>query len=242
MRIEEPRVEVLCYTQLPPTRHLLPSVDSEFDGSIVKTVPIDPCSEMSRVVERCGRVSYKSEDKIAPGSAEGFCTRVCNVRRDESIMEHASITMLLVTDRYTTHQLVRHRIAAYTQESTHYINYTKDKFVDGISVMRPLGIALGTPAYYKWELACLTAEKAYKDLLAEGVKHYHARFVLPSCLKTEIVVTYNLRMWRHVLSQRTTPNNTPEIAHVMKLAAVECAKLCPEILGDWETRAANYLK
>lgn len=237
MRIEEPRVEVLCYTQLPPSK-----TDDFGGGYLQKLVPQDPCSEMSRVVERCGRVSYKSEDKIAMGSADGFCTRVCNVRRDESIMEHASITLLLVTDRMTTHQLVRHRIGAYTQESTHYLNYSKDKFGREIVVMRPLGIEVGSQAYFKWELACLQAEKHYMDILDLGVKHYHARSVLPSFLKTEIAVTYNLRMWRHVISQRSTPNNTPEIAHIMKLAAVECAKLCPEVLGDWEQRAANYLK
>lgn len=237
MRIAEPSVEVLAYTQLPPI-----DVNQHDMGAVAKYVASDPCSEMSRVVERCGRTSYKSEDKIGPGTADGFCTRVCNVRRDESIMEHASITMLLTTDRMTTHQLVRHRIAAYTQESTHYINYGKEKFAGEIVVMQPLGIAYASEAYDVWFLACRKAEEAYLNLLAAGVKHCHARHVLPSCLKTEIAVTFNLRMWRHVISQRSTPNNTPEIAHIMRLAAVEAAKLCPEILGDWEVRAVNYLK
>ena len=236
MRIAEPAVQVLAYTQLPPER-----VGGE-QNPHMKYVSADPCSEMSRVVERCGRVSYKSEDKIGPGTADGFCTRVCNIRRDESIMEHASITMLLTTDRMTTHQLVRHRIAAYTQESTHYINYGKEKFAGEIVVMRPLGIPENSDEYGLWKDACQKAEHAYLNLLKIGVKHYHARHVLPSCLKTEIVVTWNLRMCRHVISQRSTPNNTPEIAHFMKLAAVEAAKLCPEILSDWEVRAANYLK
>lgn len=221
MVIEEPRAEVLAYTQLPP-------------GYRGRLGYEEPCGDMALVVERCGRVSWKSEGKIEKGSASGFMTRVVNIRKDESIAEHASVTMLLVTDRYASHQIVRHRIAAYTQESTHYIDYSKKGDHPGqIVVMRPLGIPVSSPDYEEWKRSCMVAEAAYFNMLRRGTKHYHARFVLPGCLKTEIAVTYNLRMWLHVLKQRTTPNNTPEIVRVMKLAGHEMAKLCPDMFADF---------
>lgn len=240
MIVVKPSVEVLAYTQLPPS----------------DVRPADPCSDLARVVERCGRVSWKSEDKMGPGTAEGFMTRVVNIKKDFSIAEHASVTMLFVTDRYVTHQLVRHRIAAYTQESTHYINYAKEKFGGHIAVCEPLGMqkyseaglsvperefplyeedALFTADYLNWYWGCIKAEKAFFDIMARGkTKHYHARYVLPSCLKTEIAVTYNLRMWLHVLRERTTPNNTPEIALLLKMAGRQMARLCPEMFGEWK--------
>lgn len=239
MRIVNPSVKVLAYTQLPPTS---PETVLDF-GKLqlleeiigprwqVKLVPKDPCSELARIVERCGRVSWKSEDKMGSGTADGFCTRVVNIRKDESIAEHASVTMLGVTDRYTSHQLVRHRIAAYTQESTHYINYGKRG--DEIEVCEPMGIPKHTPEYEIWEIACNQAEEHYFTLLQRGVHHKHARFVLPSCLKTEIAFTYNLRTWRHVLNLRIPPANTPEISHLMTLAGHEMAKLCPEMFSEF---------
>jgi thymidylate synthase (FAD) len=247
MKIAEPSIKVLAYSRF---------VADPEDGPYTYTPSTDPCSELSRIVERCGRISWKSEDKIVPGSADGFITRVVNIAKDESIAEHASVTMIGVTDRYTSHQLVRHRIAAYTQESTHYINYGKRG--THIEVMEPLGIPRQVagpcsvcsagdikmdhhthrywpinPAYQLWYDACLHAEQSYFNLLSMGVHHKNARFVLPSCLKTEIAFTFNLRTWRHVLGLRTTPNNTLEIQHLMKLAGYEMAKLCPEMFADY---------
>lgn len=247
MIITEPRVEVIAYTQLPP---------ADFGphgsrGDVMKVLQGDPCSEMARVVERCGRISWKSEAKMGPGTADGFMTRVVNISKDESIAEHASVTLLAVMDRYASHQLVRHRIGAYTQESTHYINYAKKG--DQIEVCAPLGIprfqagpcsACGdgdikleyhehawpeTEEFKLWRASCEQAEKAYFALLSKGVKHYHARFVLPGALKTELAVTFNLRMWRHVINQRITPNNTPEIVLFAKQSLAELQRLCPEM-------------
>lgn len=246
MIITEPRVELLAYTQLPPeyiyktNRPDAPINLSPANLMQAKLVQADPCSELARVVERCGRVSWKSEDKIGEGTADGFCTRVVNIRKDESIAEHCSVTLLFVTDRYMTHQLVRHRIGSYTQESTHYINYSKKG--DQIEVCRPMGIPRflvsppnrETEEYGSWVAGCEEAERRYFTLLAKGVKHYHARYVLPSCLKTEIAVTFNLRIWRYVLGLRATPNNTPEIVHVMKMAGKILAGLCPEMFKEWE--------
>jgi thymidylate synthase (FAD) len=224
MRIVEPAAKLLAYTQLPPADN---------------ADPMEPCGEMARVVERCGRVSWKSEAKIERGSADDFMTRVVNIRKDESIAEHCSATILLTMDRYTSHQLVRHRIGAYTQESTHYINYGSKKGNE-IEVMRPLGIPMDSPAFQVWKTSCEQAEKSYFDIIAQGHKHYHARFVLPSCLKTEIAVTYNLRMWRHVIAQRIQPNNTPEIVALMRLCLPIVHVLCPPMVEDlWKQYGQN---
>lgn len=216
MIIVEPNAELIAYTQLPPG------------------APKDDCSDMARVIERCGRVSWKSEDKMGPGTADGFMVRVVNIKKDESIAEHASATILLTTDRYASHQIVRHRIGAFTQESTHYINYGKEKFGEQIAVCRPLGIAIDTPEYRLWKDTCETCERTYLELIRGGMKHYHARFALSGALKTEIACTFNLRMWRHVLLQRTAPNNTPEIIAVMKMAGRIMAGLCPPMFEEFK--------
>lgn len=230
MIIVEPKAELFAYTQLVPNRVW----DKGYpDGSheAYKMVPHDPASEPARVIERCGRVSWKSEDKSGPGTAEGFITRVVNIKKDESIAEHASATILLTTDRYASHQLVRHRIGAYTQESTHYINYTKKG--RELRVCRPLGIEVGSVAYDVWKAGAEEAERRYFEIIDMGVKHYHARFVAPACLATDIAVTYNFRIWRYVLQLRTTPNNTPEIVRATKMCGDILARLCPEMFGEW---------
>jgi len=195
---------------------------------------------MARVVERCGRVSWKSESKIERGSAEGFCVRVVNIKKDLSIAEHSSATILFTTDRLTSHQLVRHRLGAMTQESTHYISYAKEKFGREIAVMRPLSVQEGTEAYRIWLESCRQSEGAYLEMVDKGVKHHQARFVLPSCLKTEIAMTYNLRMWRTIFDQRCSPNNTAETVFACMAAARIMSALCPEIMGDWKEKSDAY--
>jgi thymidylate synthase (FAD) len=242
MRIAQPSIKVLAYSQLVP--------DLQFDmidtsptiiGAHTKLLAKDPCSELARIVERCGRISWKSEDKIGPGTADGFCTRVVNIRKDESIAEHASVTMIGVTDRYTSHQLVRHRIAAYTQESTHYINYGKKG--EEIEVMESMGIPkfcedgkTQTLQYSIWHNSCLRSEADYMQLLKLGVHHKNARFVLPSCLKTEIAFTFNLRTWRHVLNLRIPKSNTQEISFLLTHAGYEMARLCPEMFSEFKEK------
>lgn len=262
MKIVEASAELLAYSQLVPSKR---SEDVAVSGS-------DPCGDVARIIERCGRVSWKSEAKMVRGSADDFITRVVNIRKDESIAEHASATVLFVTDRYASHQLVRHRIAAYTQESTHYINYGKgDKETRELGFCRPLGIpqqldvpcqrcanlkampshiqqvAAGAeehlshctgfnkesnPAFEKWEDICRQGEEYYFDLIDSGVKHYHARFVLPGSLKTEIAVTFNMRMWRHFFTMRCTANNTPEIVLMAKQGLAILNELCPPMFED----------
>lgn len=188
----------------------------------------------TEVIERCGRVCWKSEGKAGPGTAAGFVGRVVGQFHHESIAEHASATVLFVTDRIVSHQIVRHRIAAYSQESTHYINYAKKG--EELSVCAPIGLERGTWQWDAWARAVREAEDAYFKLVNGGVRHYTARYAMPMCLKTELVATYNFRTWLHVLRLRTAPNNTPEIIDLMRKAGAILAGLCPELFGEWEEK------
>lgn len=190
----------------------------------------DPCSPAAIFVERTARVCWKSEGKATPGSAAPFLERILKQNKHESIAEHASATVLFVTDRIVSHQIVRHRIAAYSQESTHYINYGKR---NGISVCRPIGLEPGSEALAIWTQTMENCERAYLGMIALGAKHYTARYALPMALKTELVATWNFRTWQHVLRLRTAPNNTPEIINLMRKAGRLMANLCPEIFGEW---------
>lgn len=152
-------------------------------------------------IERCGRVSYKSEDKITEDSAARFVEMIIRSGH-ESVLEHYSISVIWTCDRATANQLVRHRLASYTQESTRYCNYSMDKFGNAISVIRPCGVKLGTLEEDLWEEACKQAEDRYMELLRAGVKPETARSILPQCTKTEIAITMNLREWRHFFKLR----------------------------------------
>lgn len=250
MRIVNPSIQVLAYTQLPPTEPETVLDQAQMEaldrligpGWRVKLVPRDPCSEMSRVVERCGRISWKSEGLAQPGTADGFCTRVVHLKKDQSIAEHASVTMLGVMDRYASHQLVRHRIAAYTQESTHYVNYTRADKGGELTFCRPLDIPMDSPAFRRYVRSCWQSERDYFETVKEGHKHHQARFMVNGGLKTEIGFTFNLRIWLYVVALRATQGNTPEIELVFQLVKPELNRLCPEIFGAVDEAAVKRIQ
>ena len=164
-------------------------------------------------VEQAGRVCYKSEDKIADGSAEGFISGIIK-RGHEAVLEHGSITVRFICDRGVSHEIVRHRLAAYCQESTRYCNYSQEKFGTEVTFIRPLFFDKGTPAFRMWEGAMERCETAYFDLLNEGYGPQEARSVLPNSLKTEVVMTADLREWRHFLRLRTGKAAHPQMRQV----------------------------
>lgn len=184
-------------------------------------------------IERCGRICYKSEDKTTKESAGKFI-RMLIKREHESVLEHASATILFVCDRGVSHELVRHRLASYSQESTRYCNYGKDKFDNEISVIEPPGLS-AKKAYHSWLLACKEAESQYLWMLKAGLSPQIARSVLPTCLKTEIAVTANLREWRHILKLRTSKAAHPQIREIMLMAGKELKEIAPNVFFDRET-------
>ena len=185
---------------------------------------------LEQIIERAGRVCYKSEDRITDDSAIAFIARLAESKH-ESVLEHGAITVLFVCDRGVSHELVRHRIASFSQESTRYCNYSKDKFGQEITVIRPCFWEERTSGWNIWSHACRTAENDYFALLANGASPQEARSVLPNSLKTEIVVTANPREWRHILKLRTAPSAHPQMREIMDTVAAQFAERWPSLFG-----------
>jgi thymidylate synthase (FAD) len=165
--------------------------------------------ELLQKLERYGRTCYKSEDKITEGSAEKFI-RMLLQKRHESVLEHEKITVLVVCDRGVSHEIVRHRIASYSQESTRYCNYGKQ----GVTFIAPCFWNSGSQKWGQWLAAMSYAEAIYLELLADGSSPQEARSILPNSLKTEIVITYNIRQWRHFFRLRTAPAAHPQMREI----------------------------
>lgn len=191
-------------------------------------------------LEACGRTCYKSEDRITPGSAQRFVSKICR-NRHESVLEHGAATARIVCSRACSHQLVRHRIGAYSQESQRYVNYQKK----GYEVILPpsWGVPVRTygdfsVVYDKTTLDRLTALRrafqAYEDEL-KASKPEDARYLLPNAAKTEIVCTYNFRTWRHIFRERAlNPHAQWEIRSIF-LGLYEALKVqVPSIFDDLE--------
>ncbi len=189
--------------------------------------PIDTEAVM-RHIELCGRVCYKSEGAVSDGSHERL-VRLMLERGHESPFEHFSISVRIITDRGVSHEWVRHRIASYSQESTRYCNYSKDKFGAEITFVRPTGLEKGSIEYGIWHETCEAAEAGYFRLLAKGVPPETARSVLPNSLKTEFICTMNLREWRHFFRLRTSPAAHPDMRAIAVPLYLEMKRLLPEI-------------
>lgn len=180
-------------------------------------------------VERAGRTCYKSEDKIQEGSAEKFIKAII-ARGHESVLEHSLITVRFICDRGVSHEIVRHRLASFSQASTRCCNYSQDRFGNETSVIKPcffeekMTEVDGTITDYSvWYTACKEAEGAYFALLDRGCTPEEARSVLPNSLATELVMSANIREWRHFLRLRCSPAAHPqmrevacELAHILK--------------------------
>ena len=171
-------------------------------------------SELLCLLERAARTCYKSEDKITETSAETLIRGLLKSGH-HSVIEHAAITVRFTCDRGVTHELVRHRLCSFSQESTRYANYAKEKFGNEITVIRPFFFEEDSPGFNVWKNACLSAENAYLSLIQGGASPQEARSVLPNSLKTEIVVTANPREWRHIFDLRCSPASHPQMRQVM---------------------------
>ena len=165
-------------------------------------------------IERAGRVCYKSEDNITAESAAQFVRKLIK-RGHLSVLEHVSASLRFVTSRAMTHELVRHRLASYSQESTRYVNYMNKT----IYVVKPEWMERATNDMRDvWEASIVNAVDAYRNLITQGLKPQDARGVLPLDLKTEIVMTANMREWIHVLALRTSTGAHPQMRQLMSSA------------------------
>ena len=196
-------------------------------------------AEMLRNIELCGRVCYKSEDRITDGSAEKFVGMILKSGH-ESVLEHEKITVRFVCDRGVTHEIVRHRIASYSQESTRYCNYSKDKFGGEITFIRPCFWAEDDEKFALWKETMQSIENSYVKLISLGAKPEEARSILPNSVKTEIMVTMNLREWRHFFKLRTAERAHPQIREVAITLLNELKGLVPVIFDDINGADASY--
>ena len=199
-------------------------------ASIEFMTPIDGESILAHL-ERCGRVCYKSEDKIGEGTAEKLLANILK-RGHEAVIEHFSFTVKFICDRGVSHEIVRHRMASYCQESTRYCNYSKDGFGNEITVIKPCYLDPLTLNYSVWKAACETAESNYFTLLHRGCTPQEARAVLPNSLKTEVVMTANIREWRHFLKLRTSRAAHPQIREVANMLLKELQAKVPVLFDD----------
>lgn len=192
--------------------------------------PIDGAAILKRL-EQCGRVCYKSEAKITDTSAPAFVAGIIK-RGHEAVLEHCSFTVKFICDRGVSHEIVRHRVAFYCQESTRYCNYSKEGFGSEITVIKPCFLHPYTDGFNLWEEGCLFAEQTYFNLLECGCSPQEARSVLPNSLKTEVVMTANIREWRHCLKLRCSPAAHPQMREVALILLDKLHSLIPVCFDD----------
>jgi len=195
---------------------------------------LDHGEQILRRIELAGRTCYQSEDMNPEGNpykTQEFVSKIIN-RGHESVLEHEKVTVRIVCDRGVSHELVRHRLASYSQESTRYCNYDKAKFGNAISVIDITAHMVGTAPLTEWCEAMHDAERHYFKLLELGCKPEIARSVLPNSLKTEIVVTANIREWRHIFKLRTAKAAHPQMREIMVPLLAEFQRNIPVVFAD----------
>ena len=187
--------------------------------------------EMLKRIELAARTCYKSEGAIAPGTYVRICDMLIG-KQHEAMIEHGGlISVRFICDRGVSHELVRHRVASFGQESTRYCNYSKDKFDGEIAVINP-GFEEKTLEYNDWLLAMEQASTSYFNLLKCGASPQIARSVLPTCLKTEIVLSANPREWRHIFKLRCAKSAHPQMRELMIPLHQKMAEIVPILFND----------
>jgi thymidylate synthase (FAD) len=184
----------------------------------------DPAGVLNRI-EHCGRVSYMSWDKEAPGSAEKFVQMIVRLGH-ESVLEHALVTAIIECDRATAQQFTRHRLASFTMQSQRYCNYSGDRFGHEVAFVDPeFKHSEKESAMKLWLEHMAGCEDAYMKLLKGGCSPEDARSVLPNSAACVIVITANLREWRHIFNIRTEVHAQHNIR-----------RLCTELLKDFAVK------
>lgn len=206
--------------------------------------------ELLKGIEVVGRTCYKSENNITDDSAKKFVAILIK-NGHEAMIEHNAISVRFTCDRGVSHELVRHRLASFGQESTRYCNYSKDKFGNELTFIKPLfffdednkveigGSDFKENKFSVWETVMKNVEKAYFMLLDMGASPQEARSVLPNSLKTEIVMTMNLREWRHFFSLRADKPAHPQMRELTMPLLKEMSELIPIVFDDLVAKLLN---
>lgn len=212
--------------------------------------PTDPFGEIDginllRRIEYFGRISHRSEEAQTWDSWRRFITTVVMGHGDWSIVEHASVTVDALVDRGITHEIVRHRLFSFTQESTRFVNYEKKipaSFIMPETLSEDCeragnGEQVTLSQVQMWSHTINEAESMYKKLLASGVTPQIARSVFPNALSSRIAITGNLRNWRHFLIMRTTKEAHPQMRQVTIPLLAEFKEKIPLLFDDIEPLA-----
>lgn len=187
-----------------------------------------------KLIEAAGRTCYKSENNITDESSKKFVAGLIK-RGHEAMLEHSFLSIRFICDRGVSHELVRHRLASFAQESTRYCNYNKDKFGNELTFIKPLFLEPGTDDYRLWANAMLQAEYRYMQLIQNGRTPQEARSVLPNSVKTEVVMSTNYREWRHFFklrAARATGPAHPQMEELTRPLLEELKKLIPVVFDD----------
>mgnify|MGYP000847711004 CR=1 FL=1 len=217
-------------------------IESEIDGE-----------KILRHIEKAARTCYKTEGKAGDIEKTKKFVRMLVKNGHHSTLEHYSISVRFIVDRGVTHELVRHRLCAYSQESTRYCNYSDDQFGNNVTYIIPPWVDIPEGEYYfnepsniqviesdyLWFEACLESEEFYNSLLKTGWSPQQARAVLPNSLKTEIVTTANLREWRHIFGMRAVGiagKPHPQMLEIMVPLLKEFKEKIPVIYDDLEVK------
>lgn len=186
-------------------------------------------------IEQAARTCYKSEDKITQDgeSAKRLVKQLIDSGH-EAMLEHSQLSVRFVVDRGVSHEIVRHRLFSFAQESTRYCNYSKDKFGNEITFIEPCFWGIKDYNMITWLAVCSCVETAYFNLLEEGATPQEARTVLPNSTATEIVVTGNYREWRHFFKLRTAEAAHPQMREVTRPLLAELQRRIPIVFDGIE--------
>ena len=191
-------------------------------------------AEILKHIERCARVCYKSEDRITDGSAEKMVAALIRSGH-EAMLEHYSFTVKFICDRGIANELVRHRIASFAQESSRYCCYAKDKFGKELTFINPCFWEPDSDNYARWFHEMDEAEKTYLAMIEDGATPEQARDILPTSIKTEIVMTANLREFRHFFKLRAegiTGKPHPQMLEITIPLLKELKQKIPVVFDD----------
>jgi thymidylate synthase (FAD) len=183
-----------------------------------------------KLIEKLTRRCYKSEDKITPDSAGPFLDKVLHTFKHEGIADHRVITVSFFTDRGVSHELVRHRVAAYLQESTRYVDYSKK----GMTFVQPPWARPGQDGWEEFVGELKQCEERYMRWREFGWKPQEARGFLPHFVKTEIGATLNFTSWRNFFKKRCHPAAHPQIRQLAVPLLREFKRLIPVFFDDLE--------
>lgn len=195
-------------------------------------------TEILKQIEIAGRTCYKSEHKIGPDTYLAFAKKLIKSGH-HSVIEHYSISVRFICDRGVSHELVRHRLASFSQESTRYANYSKNRFGKEITVINPYFWEEGSFFYNNWLETMKQCEEAYLLLIELGATPQEARSVLPNSLKTEVIMTANIREWRHVLDLRCSKGAHPQIRELMLPLLHDLNQQIPVLFEDIVNKYTN---